>query len=50
MILSAPDYVAEEFDPYDETWTDEVENEFFIMHEEYLSAYVLVDNIDKEIN
>lgn len=42
--------MAEEFDPYDETWTDEVENEFFIMHEEYLSAYVLVDNIDKQIN
>ena len=43
-------YEDEGFDPYDETWVDEVENEFFIMHEENLSAYVLVDNIDKEIN
>ena len=50
ITLAAPEYVAAEFDPYDETWQDDIENEFFIMHEEYLSGYTLVDNVDKEIN
>ena len=30
FTLQAPEYEAEEFDPYDETWVDEFENEFFI--------------------
>jgi hypothetical protein len=49
ITLEAPVYEAEEFDPYDESWVDEYENEFFIQHEEYLSAWVLVGNVDKEI-
>jgi hypothetical protein len=47
--LKAPVVEAEEFDPYDETWVDEYENEFFIMHEEYMSSWKPLSNgIDSE--
>jgi hypothetical protein len=33
--LEAPVYEAEEWDENDETWYEDIENEFFIQHEEY---------------
>jgi hypothetical protein len=35
ITLEAPVYEAEEWDENDETWYEDIENEFFIQHEEY---------------
>lgn len=44
ITLDAPVYEAAEWDQYDEDWYEDIENEFFIMHEEETNADVALSD------
>ena len=51
ITLDPPVYEAEAWDVYDEDWYEDIENEFFIMHEEQATQTVtLADGTTRDVN
>ena len=49
--LTAPAYATEEWDEYDDTWYENVENEFFILQEDQKNTTItLADGTDSVVN